>query len=186
MSRVDFHQIKACVHGTLRRVSECLDQNLDLIDGQFFRYRMELVIEHGPRNRRSCFHRRSQEPLAAAVFDLDSRFRTMVLDAVRQPSQAGDVLMAADSDLTVAGLAGNVVNIGVLHNYQTGAAVGQMGVVIHQSLGHRPILVAESRRLRRLYQTVLHSQGSDLPRFKQLWKHFLHCNSLLFFLFYRF
>ena len=90
----------------------------------------------------------------------------MVLDAVRQPAQPRNVLMAADANLAVAGLAGNVVNIGVFHNYQTGSAVGQMGVVIDQSLSHGAILVAESRRLRRLNQTVLHSQGSDLPRFK--------------------
>ena len=99
---MNFHQIKTGVHSSFRRVSKRLDKNLDFIDGQFFRNRMELVIKHGPRNRRSGFHRRSQEPLASAVFDLDSRFCTVVLNTVRQPSQTGNMLMAADSNLTMA------------------------------------------------------------------------------------
>ena len=176
---VDLHQFKARHLGPEGRVAEGVDDVLDLLDGQHMGHRLDAVLipQLGPGNGGGrADGLGAQELLPAAVLDLDGRDGALLPDVLRQPGEAGDVLVAGDAQVAVGGLGADVVHIGVLHNDHAGAAGRLLPVVPDQPLGDRAVHIAHSGGLRCFHHTVLQFERPDLSRGEQVRKH-LACHS---------
>ncbi len=174
---VNLHQLKTGLLGPQGGIAEGVDNVLNLLDGEDMGHRLDpvLVPQLGPgEGGGGADGLGAQELLAAAVLNLDGGNRAHFPDVLRQPGQAGDVLVAGDAQMAVGGFGADVVHIGVLHHDAAGAAGGLVPVVPHQTLGDGAVHIAHAGGLGGLEDTVLQGQGANFAGGKQMGEHLGH------------
>src|SRR5699024_1993078 len=129
---VNFHDFKAGRLGAQRRIAEGMHNILNLLDGQGVRYGLRAILrpELGPRDFRSgADGLRPQKLLPTAMLDLDGGHRTVFLDALRQPAQAGDVLVVGNAQVAMRGLGADFIDIRILYDDAAGTARRLLAVI---------------------------------------------------------
>ena len=127
--------------------------------GKGFHHRLDFPHCHSPREGRprlgtGRLHSAGAHRLHACVLgigraprvaDLRHGLHPVVVDSIRQPPQAGNVLLPGDGELTAVGLA-LLAHKGVLGNHQAQVpALGFFLIVFHQAIADGPIWVGLSR-----------------------------------------
>ena len=162
---MNFDDFKAGGFGAAGGVAKGMYDILDFLDGQHMRHGLHAILipQLGPGQGGSgADGLGAQELLAAAVLNLDGGHGAVFTDALGQPGQAGNVLVAGNAQVAVRAFGADFIHIGVFHNDRARAALGLVGVVADGALGHSAVLVVHARRLRSLEDAVFQRHIADL------------------------